>query len=59
MFSPSSLVTIILLLPFVTAQSTGAGLNKVAKAAGKLYFGTATDNPGEKPALCIFIDDVV
>lgn len=34
------------LLPLVTAQTTGAGLNKAAKAAGKLYFGTAVDNPG-------------
>jgi len=30
--------------PLVSAQSTGAGLNKAAKTAGKLYFGTATDN---------------
>ncbi|KAF8589251.1 glycoside hydrolase family 10 protein [Ramaria rubella] len=32
-------------IPVVSSQSTGAGLNKVAQAAGKLYFGTATDNP--------------
>ncbi|KIJ53830.1 glycoside hydrolase family 10 protein [Sphaerobolus stellatus SS14] len=33
------------LVPLVSSQSTGVGLNKVAKAAGKLYFGTATDGP--------------
>lgn len=37
---------LVLLVPIVSGQSTGAGLNKAAKAAGKLYFGTATDNPG-------------
>ncbi|GJJ05835.1 hypothetical protein Clacol_000022 [Clathrus columnatus] len=46
MFMFTSLVAVsVLLVPFITAQSTGAGLNKLAKAAGKLYFGTATDNP--------------
>lgn len=27
------------------STSTAGGLNTVAKAAGKLYFGSATDNP--------------
>jgi len=34
------------LAPLVHSQSTGVGLNKVAKGAGKLYFGTAVDGPG-------------
>ncbi|KAJ6485456.1 endo-1,4-beta xylanase [Mycena vitilis] len=43
----SSLVSILGLLPVALAQSTStATLNTVAKAnAGKLYFGSATDNP--------------
>ncbi|GJJ07990.1 hypothetical protein Clacol_002197 [Clathrus columnatus] len=31
--------------PFVSAVSNGIGLANVAIASGKLYFGTATDNP--------------
>ena len=34
--------SLLALRPFATAQS---GLFNVAKAAGKKYFGTATDNP--------------
>lgn len=41
----SFLPALISLTPLAYAQSTGVGLNNVAKAAGKLYFGTATDNP--------------
>ncbi|KAJ7618171.1 endo-1,4-beta xylanase [Mycena polygramma] len=43
----TSLVSILGLLPVALAQSTStATLNTVAKAnAGKLYFGSATDNP--------------
>ncbi|KAI0833642.1 endo-1,4-beta-xylanase C precursor [Trametes gibbosa] len=37
--SPSSPAT-----PPSAPAPTGSGLNKLAKAAGKLYFGTATDN---------------
>lgn len=55
-----TLVTIALFIPFVAAQSTGAGLNKVAKAAGKLYFGTATDNPGrDLTTLAIFCNEIL
>ncbi|KAG7089384.1 hypothetical protein E1B28_011074 [Marasmius oreades] len=38
-----SLVSLALLVSFVTAQST-VDTNTAAKAAGKLYFGSATDN---------------
>lgn len=37
--SPSSPAT-----PPPAPAPTGSGLNKLAKAAGKLYLGTATDN---------------
>lgn len=36
-----------LLIPFVLAAHDGIGLANIAIASGKLYFGTATDNPGE------------
>ncbi|KAF8583577.1 glycoside hydrolase family 10 protein [Ramaria rubella] len=36
---------LVLMVPAIAGQSTGEGLNRVARAAGKLYFGTATDNP--------------
>jgi endo-1,4-beta-xylanase len=38
-FQPQVLLAIVA-LPLVSAQ-----LNRLAKEAGKLYFGTATDNP--------------
>lgn len=37
----------------VVGQPTGPGLHKTAKAAGLLYFGSATDNPGKKSCFLI------
>lgn len=41
--------TALVVIPAVSAQ----GLNTLAKAAGKLYFGTATDNDGECDGLVL------
>ena len=46
-----------LLVPHALAAMNGIGLANVAIASKKLYFGTATDNPGEFPG--IPISDVV
>lgn len=40
MYLVPALTTALVAIPAVSAQ-----LNTLAKAAGKLYFGTATDNP--------------
>lgn len=42
MIFPLTLAALLALIPHATAQT---GLNAAAKAAGKKYFGTATDNP--------------
>ncbi|OCH84508.1 endo-beta-1,4-glucanase [Obba rivulosa] len=46
---------------FPTATSVVAGLHAVAKTAGKLYFGTATDNPEltDTPYVAILDDNMM